>query len=68
MVKAWTPMSATTQLGPEIFGFIFQALWRSSGLEKSTLRNDPCTYSSTTLSTLPSSPLRTRSRASFTIG
>ena len=66
--KPCTPMSATTQLGPDFLGFIFHALRLSSGLEKSILRNDPCWYSRTTLSILPSSPEATMSRASLTIG
>ena len=61
-------MSATTQLLPDLAGFIFQALRLSSGLVKSIFLKLPCWYSRTTLHIAPSSPFATRSRASFTIG
>ena len=64
---ACTPMSAVTQLGPERRGSFFQAILASVGSLGSTFLKLPCTYSTFALQIRPSSPLRTRSRASFTM-
>ena len=65
--SAWVPMSPMQELAPARAGSVRQlaCFWPSDSISDAS---QPCGYSTTTLRTAPMAPLRTRWRASLTIG